>query len=172
MAWSLQQPYVPGRHFTVQRAGVVSSLSGQCATLHLPHETRQEESNPVSDPQPVTANDTDTLHAIAERHANYPEVTTHLYAAADYLAVLPRGSQQEPVGRSESMEVQPVVGDICPMRWAVFVRSVAAGSDVKEETCGRPANEPVEYHGALYVVCPECKDELVTMGGRTAGNTS
>jgi hypothetical protein len=132
-----------------------------------PHATRQEESSPVSDPQPVTANDVDTLRAIAQRYANYSEITTHLYAAADYVAVLQRGDQREPV-RSERVEMQPVEGGTCPMRWAVPVKSVATGSDVKEETCGRPASEPVEYRGVLYVVCPECKDELLNMGGRAA----
>ena len=122
----------------------------------------------MSDPQPFS--DVDVLRAIAERHAAYPEVTTHLYAAADYIAVLQRGQQQEP-GVSESIEVQPVVSDTCPMRWAVPVRSVAAGSDMKEETCGRPASELVEYQGVLYTVCPECKDELVNMGGRRLGET-
>jgi hypothetical protein len=58
------------------------------------------------------------------------------------------------------------------MRWAVSVKSLATGSDVKEETCGRPASEPVEYQGALYVVCPECKDELVNMGGRVLKDTA
>jgi len=127
-------------------------------------EAYQEESSPVSDLQPVTANDVDTVRAIAERHASHPEVTAHLYAAADYLAVLYRGQQGEPEG-SELTEGEPVVGDACPMRWAVPVKSVATGSDMKEETCGRPASEPVEYHGVLYVVCTECKDELVSMGG-------
>lgn len=125
----------------------------------------------MSDPQPVTANDVDTLRAIAQRHANHPEITTHLYAAADYVAVLQRGQQPESVGH-ESSAVQPVVGGACPMRWAVPVKSVAAGSDVKEETCGRPASEPVEYHGVPYVVCPECKDELINMGGTVAGETT
>jgi hypothetical protein len=125
----------------------------------------------VSEPQPVTTNDVDTIRAIAQRHANDPEVTTHLYAAADYLAVLQRGQQQEPTG-SESIAVQPVVAETCPMKWAVSVKSLATGPDVKEETCGRPASEPVEYSGALYVVCPECKDELVNMGGRAVGKTA
>jgi hypothetical protein len=122
----------------------------------------------VSEPQSVTANDGDTLRAIAQRYANHPEITMHLYAAADYVAVLQRGQQREPVG-SEPVEMQPAVGGTCPMRWAVPVLSLAAGSDVKEETCGRPASEPVEYRGVPYVVCPACKDELVNMGGRAAG---
>ncbi|MGH3866415.1 MAG: hypothetical protein ACRDQ4_09825 [Pseudonocardiaceae bacterium] len=125
----------------------------------------------MSDPQPVTANDVDTLRAIAQRYANYPEIITHLYAAADYVAVLQRGDQREPV-RSERVEMQPVGGGTCPMRWAVSVKSLATGSDVKEETCGRPASEPVEYHGMQYVVCPECKDELLNMGGRAAEETA
>ena len=131
----------------------------------------------MSDPQSVTANDVDTLRAIAARHANYPEITTHLYTAADYIAVLQRGQQlqreqqQEPLG-SGSSEMQPVVNGTCPMRWAVTVQSVAAGSDVKEETCGRPASEPVEYCGVSYVVCPGCREELVSMGGRALGETA
>ncbi|MGH3772892.1 MAG: hypothetical protein ACRDRW_16125 [Pseudonocardiaceae bacterium] len=125
----------------------------------------------MSNPQPVTVSDVDTLRAIAERHANYPDVTVHLYAAADYLAVLQRGPQRESGGR-ESIEMRPVVGGVCPMKWAVPVKSVVTGPDVKEETCGRPASEPVEYDGLLYVVCPECKDELVNMGGRELGETA
>ncbi len=58
------------------------------------------------------------------------------------------------------------------MRWAVAVQSVAAGNDVKEETCGRPASEPVEYCGVSYVVCPGCKNELMSMGGRALGETA
>jgi hypothetical protein len=125
----------------------------------------------MSDPQPIAANEVATLRVIAERYADYPEVTVHLYAAADYLAVLQRGPQQELEGR-ESIEMPPVVSETCPMRWAVSVKSLATGSDVKEETCGRPASEPVEYQGALYVVCPECKDELVNMGGRVLKDTA
>jgi hypothetical protein len=125
----------------------------------------------MSDPQLITATDVDTLRVLAERHANHPEVTAHLYAAADYLAMLQRGQQQEP-GGSESLEMPPAVSEACPMQWAVPVRSVAVGSDVKAETCGRPASEPVEYQGALYVVCPECKDELLKMGGRELGGTA
>ncbi|MGH3869180.1 MAG: hypothetical protein ACRDQ4_24320 [Pseudonocardiaceae bacterium] len=140
-------------------------------TRYLPVKRAKKRAATVSDPQPVTANDVDTLRAIAERHANHPEVTERLYAVADYLAVLQRGQQRE-LGRSESIEGQPVVGDACPMKWAVHVKSVAAGNDVKEETCGQPASEPVEYDGVLYVVCPECKDELVNMGGRGLGETA
>ncbi|MGH3829616.1 MAG: hypothetical protein ACRDRS_04045 [Pseudonocardiaceae bacterium] len=125
----------------------------------------------MSDPQSATANDVDTLRAIAERHANHPEVTAHLYAAADYCAVLQRRQQQE-CGVTESVEEQPVVSDSCPMRWAVHVQCVATGNSMKEETCGRPASESVEYHGVLHVVCPECKDELLNMGGRELGETA
>lgn len=125
----------------------------------------------MTDPQLITATDVDTLRVLAERYTTHPEVTAHLYAAADYLAVLQRGQHQqqdEPgeAGGTESRQVPPIVGEACPMQWAVSVQSVAAGIDLKEETCGRPASEPVEYQGALYVVCPECKDELVRMGGR------
>ncbi len=144
---------------------------GKVLTRYLPVKRAKKRAATVSDPQPVTANDVDTLRAIAERHANHPEVTERLYAVADYLAVLQRGQQRE-LGRSESIEGQPVVGDACPMKWAVHVKSVAAGNDVKEETCGQPASEPVEYDGVLYVVCPECKDELVNMGGRGLGETA
>jgi len=117
---------------------------------------------------PESFSDIDILRAIAERHANHPDVSVHLYAAANYLAMLQRGQQQP----DEGFEVQVGAGNTCPMKWAVSVKSVAAGSDMKEATCGRPASEPVEYQGVLYVVCPQCKDELVNMGGLARGETA
>lgn len=122
----------------------------------------------MSDPQPVIDNDVDTLRAIAERHANHPEVTTHLYTAADYLAVLHRRHQQES-GGSEGTNAQPMAEVTCPMRWEIEVKSLATGNDIKEEICGRLANEPVEYQGIVYVVCAECKQELISMGGTEVG---
>lgn len=115
----------------------------------------------MSDPQYLS--DADILRAIAERYAGQPEVTTYLYAAADYLAVLQRDYQNAP--EVTNTPTPPAEVQYCPMRWAVPVRSVAVGADVKEETCGRPASIPVEYQGGLYVVCPACKDDLLNMGG-------
>lgn len=120
----------------------------------------------MSDPE--SFRDIDILRAIAERYASHPEVSAHLHTAASYLAMLQRG-QQQPDG---DFEVQVGAGNTCPMTWAVPVKSVAAGTDMKEATCGRPASEPVEYHDVLYVVCPQCKDELVNMGGLARGETA
>jgi hypothetical protein len=83
-----------------------------------------------------------------------------LYQVADYLTVLERGDY----GPTADPAPEPA-GELCPMRWAVPVRSVAVGPDVKEETCGRPTSIPMEYEGALYVVCPACRDEA-GMGGQ------
>ena len=144
---------------------------------HLKVALAKEGSSPVSDPQPGTANDVVTLRAIAQYYANYPEIATNLYVAADYLAVLYHGQQQEPApspAPSEEIEAQPVEVPLtevtsCPMRWEVEVKSVAAGNDIREEICGRVATEPVEYQGIVYVVCPDCREELIGMGGKKVG---
>jgi hypothetical protein len=107
--------------------------------------------------------DADAVREIAGRYTGHPEVVGWLYQAADYLTVLERGD------RAPTADPEPApepAGALCPMRWAVPVRSVAVGPDVKEETCGRPASIPMEYEGALYVVCPACRDELAGMGGQ------
>lgn len=123
----------------------------------------------MSDPQSLT--DVELIRAIAEHYGDYPEVTMRLYAAADALAVLHRGKQEPPL-MLDGISTLPAEEQGCPMAWAVSVQSVAAGDDVKEEICGRPASVPVEYKGELYVVCPGCKEQLIAMGGRMVEETA